>query len=159
MTPPPDRIRNIAVGLVVRDGRMLVEIYPATARHDVFARVPGGGIEFGETAREAIQREFVEELDIALAEARPLSITENIFESGGARGHEVVHAFSVASPALDALGDDVELRVLDNHTTVRWVSLDDLRRSDPPLYPVGMVELAAALDEASRPSSGEVRPV
>lgn len=151
MPPDPDRIRNIAVGLVVRGGRMLVEIYPATARHGVFARVPGGGIEFGETARQAVQREFVEELGIELSGAEALAISENIFESGGAHGHEIVHSFSVASPELDALEDDVELRVLDNHTTVRWVPLDELRSSAPPLYPIGMLALAERLDEASRP--------
>jgi ADP-ribose pyrophosphatase YjhB (NUDIX family) len=149
--PDPNRIRNIAVGLVARDGRLLVEIYPATPRHTVFARVPGGGIEFGETAHEAIRREFVEELGIELERAEALSITENIFESGGARGHEVVHAFAVESPALDAFAFDIERPVLDNHTTVRWVSLAQLRANDPPLYPVGMLELAEALDGASRP--------
>ena len=41
---------NIAVGLVVRDGHALVEIYPATDAHGAFARAHGGGIEFGETA-------------------------------------------------------------------------------------------------------------
>jgi len=150
VSPDPVRIRNIAVGLVVRRGRMLVEIYPATARHGVFARVPGGGIEFGETAREAVQREFVEELGIQLSHAQPLGITENIFESGGARGHEIVHSFAVSSPELDALGDDVELRVLDNDTTVRWAPLEELRSDAPPLYPIGMLALAESLDEASR---------
>ncbi|WP_241245857.1 NUDIX domain-containing protein [Microbacterium sp. 4R-513] len=150
MPPNPRRIRNIAVGLVVRDGRMLVEIYPATARHGVFARVPGGGIEFGETARQAVQREFVEELGIELSDAESLAITENIFESGGARGHEIVHSFAVVSPEFESLADDAELRVLDNHTTVRWVPLERLRADEPPLYPIGMLALAERLAEASR---------
>jgi ADP-ribose pyrophosphatase YjhB (NUDIX family) len=149
VAPPSERVRNIAVGLVVREGLVLVEIYPATDRHGEFGRVPGGGIEFGETAREAVQREFVEELDIVLSEAEPLAITENIFESGGARGHEIVHVFAVASPALDELDGDIDLRVLDNHTRVRWVPLQELRAGTLPLYPVGMLALAERLDEAS----------
>ena len=68
MTPPVERIRNIAVGLVVRDGHALVEIYPATERHGKFARAIGGGIEFGETAVDAVRREFEEELGIVLAD-------------------------------------------------------------------------------------------
>lgn len=154
MTPPPDRIRNIAVGLVVRDGHVLVEIYPATARHGVFARVPGGGIEFGETALQAVHREFAEELAAELAVADPIAITENIFTSGAVSGHEVVHVFAIESPELDALPIDGELRVLDNHTTVRWVALSALRSDDPPLYPVGMISYAEALDAAARPQSG-----
>jgi 8-oxo-dGTP pyrophosphatase MutT (NUDIX family) len=151
MPPDPYRIRNIAVGIIVRDRRMLVEIYPATARHGVFARVPGGGIEFGETARQAVQREFVEELGVQLSAAEPLAISENIFESGGAHGHEIVHSFAVASPQLESLADDAEVRVLDNHTTVRWVPLAQLRADEPPLYPRGMLLLAERLSEASRP--------
>lgn len=148
MTPPSERIRNIAVGLVARDGHALVEIYPATARHGVFARALGGGIEFGETAADAVVREFAEELGVTLSRAEPLAITENIFEQGGLHGHEIVHVFAVASPDLDALPLDVELRVLDNHTTVRWVALGELRASRPPWYPVGMIDLVPDADAA-----------
>ena len=142
MTPPPNRIRNIAVGLLVRAGHALVEIYPATSRHGVFARVPGGGIEFGE------------ELAAALSAAHPIAITENIFTSGGVSGHEVVHVFAIESPELDGLPLDGELRVLDNHTTVRWVPLSALRADDPPLYPAGMIGYAEALDAAAGTEPG-----
>jgi ADP-ribose pyrophosphatase YjhB (NUDIX family) len=145
VAPPVERIRNIAVGLVVREGRALVEIYPATERHGRFARAVGGGIEFGETAAGAVRREFEEELGVALTSAEPLAVTENIFRIGGRSGHEVVHVFAVASPQLDDLAIDGELAVLDNHTTVRWVELAALRADDPPLYPVGMIELAEQL--------------
>ncbi|WP_375384355.1 NUDIX domain-containing protein [uncultured Microbacterium sp.] len=150
MTPPSDRIRNIAVGLIVREGRALVEIYPATDRHGVFARAIGGGIEFGESASDAVRREFEEELDIELAEVRQLAVTENIFEAGWARGHEVVHVFAVRSPAFDALPWDAELSVLDAQTTVRWVELDALRADDPPFYPSGMLDLVERLDASAR---------
>lgn len=146
MTPPSDRIRNIAVGLVVRDGHAFVEVYPATGRHGVFARALGGGIEFGETAGEAVRREFSEELGVELGTADPLAITENIFDAGGARGHEVVHVFTVGSADLDSLGLDAELPILDNHTTARWIALAALRAENPPFFPIGMIDLAEELD-------------
>jgi hypothetical protein len=43
-------VRVIAVGLLVRDGSVLLESYPANARHGEFLRAPGGGISFGEPA-------------------------------------------------------------------------------------------------------------
>lgn len=144
--PPTDRIRNVAVGLVVRDGHALVEIYPATDRHAEFARALGGGIEFGETATAAVRREFREELDVGLADVELLAITENIFDAGWARGHEVVHVFAVKSVGLDQLPLDAELRVTDNHTTARWMPLEALDSEDLPFYPVGIIEIVRRLD-------------
>lgn len=146
--PPTDRIRNVAVGLVVRDGHALVEIYPATALHAEFARALGGGIEYGETAADAVRREFVQELGIELTGARLLAVTENIFDAGWARGHEVVHVFAVTSAAFDDLPLDVESPVLDNHTTARWVALDSLEASTPPFHPHGVADIALQLQLA-----------
>lgn len=148
-TPAPERIRSIAVGLVVRDGHALVEIYPERSHHGLFARALGGGIDFGETALDAVRREFAEELGVSVSAAVPLAITENIFERDGRRGHEIVHVFRVASTELDRLPLDAEVPLLDNDTVARWIPLELLRAGDPPFYPAGIVDLATALDEAS----------
>lgn len=142
---PPDRIRNIAVGLIVRDGHALVELYPATDRHGDFARALGGGVEFGETVAEAVRREFAEELGVELTDATPVAVTENIFESGWARGHEIVHVFVVSGDAFDRLALDAELPILDNHTHAGWVPLTALRAGEPPFFPVGMIDIAESL--------------
>lgn len=151
MAPPVQRIRNIAVGLVVREEHALVEIYPATDRHGTFARAIGGGIDFLETAVQAVRREFEEELGVALVTAELLAITENIFEVDGRSGHEVVHVFVVTSPQLDDLDLADEIPLLDNHTIARWMPLEALRAGEPPFYPAGMAELASAQAAASRP--------
>ena len=138
-----DRVRAIAVGLVVRDGRVLLESYPANERHGEFLRAPGGGIEFGETAAAAIAREFAEELDADLADAELVAVTENIFESPTGRGHEIVHVFRVASAALAALSVHERLPVRDSHTTVGWYDIAALReeQAQRPVYPVGVLDL------------------
>ena len=154
MTPPDERIRNIAVGIVVRDGRALVEIYPANDVHNTFARAIGGGIEFGEASDTAVRREFEEELGVALTKAEPLAVIESIFTIGGRPGHEIVHVFAVESPQFDDLARGDGIAVLDSHTTVRWIELDAFRRGDLPFYPVGMADFAEAQDAASQRSSG-----
>jgi 8-oxo-dGTP pyrophosphatase MutT (NUDIX family) len=136
-----DRVRAIAVGLVVHDGRLLAEEYSANGRHGGFLRAPGGGIDFGETAADAVRREFAEELGAAVDDARMLAVTENIFDAHGKRGHEIVHVFAVRSAQLEALPRDARLPVLDGDTTVGWYDLHALKTGGLPLYPDGILDL------------------
>lgn len=144
-----ESIRNVAVGLIVRSGRALVEDYAARPGRTAFARAIGGGIEFGETAAEAVRREFEEELGARLTEAMPIAVLENIFETDETCGHEVVHIFAARCPELEALPVDATLPVRDSHTSVSWHQLGELAADAPPLYPLGIMDLVIALDGAS----------
>ena len=137
----PDRVRAISVGVLVRGDEVLLEAYPANDRHAEFLRAPGGGIDFGESAEEALRREFAEELDAALEHVRPLAVTENIFDGAGARGHEIVHVYAVESADLAGLPSGDRLAVRDSHTTVGWYDLAALRRGGVSVYPVGVLDL------------------
>ncbi|KQQ68599.1 NUDIX hydrolase [Microbacterium sp. Leaf320] len=133
-------IRNIAVGLPVKDGHLLaLEGHDRSRRLD-FLRAIGGGIEFGETAVEALRREFMEELGAELEGAEPLGVFENIFTYEGAPGHEIAHVFAVSSAALDAVPLDAELRILDEGSPVRWVPLADIESGVRVLFPEGAPE-------------------
>ncbi|GAB2469967.1 NUDIX domain-containing protein [Xylanimonas ulmi] len=143
-------IRNVAVGLVVRDGHVLAEEYPRIDGHHRFLRAIGGGIAFGERAADAVVREFHEELGVAVTHVRLLDVTENLFEIVGEPGHEVVHIFAVASPQLDALPLDGALPVRDADSFVGWHPIERVLADDPPLYPVGAARLAAALHDDTR---------
>ncbi|MEN0103437.1 MAG: NUDIX domain-containing protein, partial [Curtobacterium sp.] len=111
-------IRNIAVGLPVRDGHVLLSENHDRVRDHRFHRPVGGGIEFGETAEEALRREFREELDVDLDVLEPLGVLENIFTFEGHPGHEFVHVFAVGSPGLDSVPLDTSLVVLDEGSPV-----------------------------------------
>jgi len=131
-------IRNIAVGLPVRDGHVLVLHGRDPAKRETFTRAIGVGIEFGETAEAALRREFVEELGIRLDRVQLLGVTENLFEYEGRPGHEIVHVFAVEAAELDAIPLDAQLHILDEGSPVTWVRISEL---DRPLYPNGVVDL------------------
>lgn len=135
-------IRNLAVGLPVRAGRVLVSESVDRVRDLRFHRAVGGGIEFGELAEQALRREFREELAVELDHAELLGVLENRFTYEGEPGHEIVHVFAVRSAALDALPLDAELVVLDEGSPVRWVPMD----TDVPVFPDGVLELLATHD-------------
>lgn len=133
-------IRNIAVGLPVKGGHLLALEGHDHSRGLDFLRAIGGGIEFGETAVEALRREFMEELGVELDGAEPLGVYENIFTYEGAPGHEIAHVFAVSSAALEAVPLDAELRILDEGSPVRWVPLADIESGVRVLFPEGAPE-------------------
>nr|WP_201469159.1 NUDIX domain-containing protein [Microbacterium hydrocarbonoxydans] len=138
-------IRTIAVGLPVRDGHLLALEGHDSSRHLDFLRAIGGGVEFGETAAEALGREFMEELGVALEGSEPLGVFENIFTHEGVPCHEIAFVFAVTSAELDAVPLDAELHILDEGSPVRWVPVDDIRTGTRVLFPEGAPEALFAL--------------
>ena len=142
------RIRNIAVGLPVRDGHVLALLGSDHVRGIEFHRAIGGGIEFGETAEAAVRREFLEELGVRLEAGELLRVTEAIFVNEGLPGHEIAHIFAVSSTELDAIALDAERTVLDEGSPVAWVPIDSLVGGPRPIYPEGSLDLLTAWGEA-----------
>ena len=138
----PDRVRVIAVGILIKDGWVLAEEYAGGEEGGPFLRAPGGGVEFGEPAADAIRREFAEELGVTLDEARLLGVTENIFDAHGKRGHEIVYAYGIRCAALEALAREARLPVQDSDTTVGWYEIATLAQRGLPYYPAGCLDLA-----------------
>lgn len=139
-------IRNIAVGLPVKQGHVLALSGTDRSRGLDFLRAIGGGIEFGERAEEALHREFGEELGVTLQTAELLGVRDNIFTYEGVPGHEIAHIYAVRSIELDAVPLDAELHVLDEGSPVRWVPIAEVRDGTRPLFPDGATELLLGLD-------------
>ena len=134
-------IRPLALA-VFRDGpRILVEDNSAHDRRDYFYRPPGGGVEFGERAIDAIRREMREEFEAEIRDVRPLGTLENIFDYHGRPGHEIVFAFEARF--VDASFYAAERIVGTEGAGIRIeaIWLDVSRGLDRPLYPNGLLEL------------------
>jgi 8-oxo-dGTP diphosphatase len=72
MTIPDDPGRRGVVGVVVRDGRMLVIRRSRSVVAPLVYCFPGGGIEEGESEEEALVREFREEVGVTIRPMRRL---------------------------------------------------------------------------------------
>lgn len=135
-------VRALAVAVIRRPGtgQLFVDemVDPATGR--TFHRLPGGGVEFGETARRTVERELTEEYGLAVTVGERVATVENLFTYDGRPGHEIVlvHEAVLTDPA----GGEQERRpCLDQpHVVGVWRAVDE---AVVPLYPAGTEELVS----------------
>jgi 8-oxo-dGTP pyrophosphatase MutT (NUDIX family) len=135
---PPPRIRAIAIGMIVRGDELLVYRGHDGTKGETFYRPLGGEIEFGETAEDALAREFREELGVELDNVRYLETIENIYEFEGHPGHELIRVYE-ARLAPSSLYERDQWESELGHGVVLWKQLDDFVRE--PLYPDGLLQL------------------
>ena len=111
----------------------------------------GGGIDAGETARQAAVRELREETGITLAPDElvgPVYTRQALFDffARWCRQDEELFLARVDSAALQPLSQDewtdVEAQVLDE---LRWWHLDHLASVDVEVFPAGLADLVRPL--------------
>lgn len=90
-------IETISRGVCVCDGRLLL----CRAKGGSTTYLPGGHIEFGETGREALIREMVEETGLEVKTGRFLGVVENSFMQHGKPHAEInlVYEMTLADPS------------------------------------------------------------
>jgi ADP-ribose pyrophosphatase YjhB (NUDIX family) len=94
-------------------GRLLLD-RTHHAGKDAFYWLPGGGVEPGETATEALRRELVEEASLEIEPVRLLYLSENLFVESGDYRHEVILYF-LARAGRTLPGAPVDLREHEWH--------------------------------------------
>ncbi|MEY3222870.1 MAG: hypothetical protein RLZZ203_1726 [Cyanobacteriota bacterium] len=87
------QIRVIVLALIRDDNRIFVSEGYDRAKQSIFYRALGGGVEFGETSRIALEREFQEEIQAELTNIRYLNCIENLFTFDGRQGHEIIQLY------------------------------------------------------------------
>jgi ADP-ribose pyrophosphatase YjhB (NUDIX family) len=123
-----------------RDGALLVS-EAANPSGELFQRPLGGHVEFGEHALDTVHREFREEIGQAITGVRLAGVLENIFQWGGATQHEIVFIFTAAFADEAAYGIP-EQAIADDHGRARVIwRMPEI--ASPPLYPVGVADVAA----------------
>ena len=138
------RIRPIAICLFRNGNRILVSEGFDTIKQDYYYRPLGGGIEYGESSREAVLREIQEELGVEIENLQLIGVLENIFIYEGQQGHEIVFVF-------DAEFTDKSLYKLDEIDgyeqeanvgfKAKWYSLNKFEKGSDRLVPEELAKL------------------
>jgi len=133
-------IRPIVLAVIRRGDSLLVFEARDDVKNQTFHRPLGGGIEFGETSKDALEREFREELDAEIVVGELLGVLENVFDWQDRPGHEIVFLYTAEFADRSRYELD-EMKILDDPATARWVDLAEFGEGRKILYPTGLIEL------------------
>jgi len=136
------RPRANTLGILLKEGKVLLE--ENVARHSQgygpYYRPIGGTIELGERSKDALVREFGEELQVEVRVLKSLGCLENIYTVKGRIGHEITLLYTVEF--TDPVLYEQESFVMTEGkkvTTAKWVDIREL--SGKVVFPDGLVEL------------------
>jgi 8-oxo-dGTP diphosphatase len=130
-SPPSPAPLEVVCALIECDGRVLIAQRPAHKHLGLLWEFPGGKIEAGEPAGDALRREIREELrcDIVLGDALPPAL--HAYPKITVRLHGFVATLAPGSPEP----------VAAEHAALAWVRTDEL--DDYPLAPADYPVLAS----------------
>jgi len=148
LSRPAARVVCVAPGR-----RVLLMRWRDPVDHVVFWEPPGGGIEAGETAREAAQRELSEETGLpgsVVTEVSTPVARDFRWRGRHFRGTETFFLGIVETPELPdrtALTDEEQAALLG----YGWFTAEEIDAMDVPVHPPGLTGILAALEQqASR---------
>ena len=137
------RIRVIAICVFRHRDSIFVGDGIDDVKQEMFYRPLGGGVEFGETGRDAVVREVREEINTEIRDLLYIETIENIFVHNGQPMHEIVLVYegrfrddSYYDSSWSVVGDE-------EGTAFKaiWVPLNEFREGKKILYPAGLLEL------------------
>ncbi|MEG4227847.1 NUDIX hydrolase [Microcoleus sp. N9_B2] len=134
-------IRVIVLGLIRSGDRIFVSECEDTVKQDTFYRVLGGAVEFGEHSRDALQREFQEEIQAELTNIKYLACLENFFIFNGQAGHELIQLYQcdfVDSKFYEL--ESLDFADGDGEHTAFWMPIDRFRSGELRLVPEQFID-------------------
>lgn len=140
-----DAIEVIARGVLIRGQSVLL---CENVKHGYFY-LPGGHVEFSESAAAALQREFLEESGQRVAVGRLAMVDEGVFETKKRTHHEINLVFHVE---LESRGQ--EIRSKEPGIAFRWADLAAVPELDiRPVSAKAFLAAGASGGEAGAPGA------
>ncbi len=102
--------------------------------------LPGGHIEFGESAKDALQREIQEELGLQSNVGSFLGAVEHVWPEDKKNHHEINLLFGVVLENIDSAQPPVSKEA---HLEFCWVAISELQNVN--MQPSPLIELIAQL--------------
>lgn len=152
---PVRRQRVAAYALALRDDRVLLSRISTRGAHPGSWTLPGGGVDHGESPRQAVAREVAEESGLGCAVGDLLDVHDLHFSGTAPDGrHEDFHGVHLVFAAM--VTDDAEPRVMETDGTtdaVAWVSLAEVEAGVVPVLDVVRHALGSVGRDVSSPTS------
>lgn len=133
------QIRPVVLGVLKNGNKLLVSKGYDKSKDQEFYRCLGGGIEFREDSKDALKREFKEEINIEIEIGKFLGVSENIFNYEGKDAHEIVFLYDIYINDKD-YQEKYELIEEDSKSEAIWVDIDKFKNKELILYPEEIFE-------------------
>ncbi len=132
----PGEIRVLALGLIKKGDRTFISEGYDPVKQQTFYRAMGGGVDFGETSFEALQREFQEEIQAELTNIHYLGCIENIFTFNGKEGHEILQVYQCdfVDPKFYEL-ENLVFAEGERQKTALWIEMSRFKSGELKLVP------------------------
>ena len=127
-------IRPVALGLAIKDNKLLVGEGYDNVKNQTFYRCLGGGIEFLEKSCDTLKREFKEEIETDIIIKDFLGISENIFTYKGKNAHELILFYSIGIPD-EYYKDEYQILDVDADSKAKWIDINEFKNKNKILYP------------------------
>ena len=117
-----EKNRNFEIcsrAIIIQEGKILLP----KPKNESWYFFPGGHIDFGEKAEDALKRELQEELAVEIEKFEFIGTVENYYGENGVRRHELDIIFTVD------LGDQ-EIKDVEDHIEFYWIDLGKLGKAD-----------------------------
>jgi 8-oxo-dGTP pyrophosphatase MutT (NUDIX family) len=134
-------IRVLALGLIRQGDRTFISEGYDPVKQQTFYRAMGGGVDFGETSKTALQREFQEEIQADLTNIHYLGCIENLFTFNGKQGHEILQVYQCdfVDPKFYQL-ESLVFAEGERQKTALWVEISRFKSGELKLVPEQFIE-------------------